>query len=186
MELFDILDENEKKIGVAPRSIAHKKGLLHLSIHVIVYNSKSELLIQKRAKEKDFDADKWDFLLGGHATLGNTPQETALKEIKEEYGISVKQSDLEFLGKRRFQLNIAKKYWFDNEINYIYLLKYNGKIKDLILQKEEVSEVKFISLKQLEKDILNPIKRKEYCAHKDYSYYFEMIGVLRKKFGIEK
>ena len=79
MELIDILDEQVKIIGVAPREKIHQQGLLHATVHVLIYNHKNEILIQKRSLIKDFDAGKWDFILGGHLSVGETKEQAVLK-----------------------------------------------------------------------------------------------------------
>ncbi|MDP3026079.1 MAG: NUDIX domain-containing protein [Nanoarchaeota archaeon] len=183
MESIDIVDENGNLTGItAAREEAHKKGLLHVAIHVLIYTPKNKILIQKRALTKDFDAGKWDFVLGGHLSSGETKEQAVLKELEQEYGIKTTIDALEFLKERRFSLNLPKQNWFDNEINYVYLLKYDVKIKDFKLQKEEVADVKLISLSYLGRDISDTAKRISYCAHKDYSYYFEMIDFLKNRF----
>lgn len=183
MELIDIVNEEGNLTGEKElREIVHKKGLLHSAVHVLVYTSKNKILIQKRALIKDFDAGKWDFVLGGHLSSGETKEQAVLKELKQEYGIKITPNTLEFFRKKRFLLKVPEKNWFDNEINYIYLLKHDVNINNLKLQKEEVAAVKLISLGYLEREISDPVKRISYCAHKDYSYYFEMINFLKKRF----
>lgn len=159
MELIDILDKQGNKTGmVNSRNNVHSQGLLHAAIHILVHNSKKEILIQKRASEKDFDADKWDFVLGGHVSSGEHYEEAAIKELGEEYGIKTSLDNLKFLKTKRVSFEIPELNWHDNEINYIYLFKYGGDSNSLKLQEEEISEAKFISLENLEKEILDPIK----------------------------
>ncbi|MDD5192610.1 MAG: NUDIX domain-containing protein [Candidatus Nanoarchaeia archaeon] len=182
MEFIDIVDEKGNLTGERVlRKEAHKKGLLHSTIHVLVYNSRNQIFLQKRADIKDFDAGKWDFVLGGHVSSGETPEIAVLKELGEEYGIKTTLENLEFFKTRRFLVRYPEKNWQDNEINFIYLLKYDLDVNKLKLQKEEVSEVRWFSIEQLEKDISDPVKRLNYCKYRDYSYYFEMIDYLREK-----
>jgi isopentenyl-diphosphate delta-isomerase len=47
-----LVDENDKKIGLCEKIEAHKKGLLHRAFSVFSFNSKGELLLQRRALEK--------------------------------------------------------------------------------------------------------------------------------------
>ena len=52
-DVFDIYDEEgEKKIGSAPRDEVHKKKLIHKSILIMLFNSRGELFVQRRSKNK--------------------------------------------------------------------------------------------------------------------------------------
>lgn len=48
--------------------------------------------------------------------------------------------------------------WHNNELDGIFLLQYDGKAEDLTLQAEEVAEVKFIPIDQLEAEWKNPLQ----------------------------
>jgi isopentenyl-diphosphate Delta-isomerase len=181
MELIDILDENGNKIGVEPRDKVHRDGLLHRAIHIWIYNSKNEILIQRRAKTKDSFPDFWDISVGGHASAGETYETAALKELEEELGLKVNLKDLELFKNQTIEAYLPEINWHDKELNRVYFLKYGGDIKELKLQKEEVEEVKFVKIEELEKLISNPVTKKEFCPHGDYSYYHEIISALRTK-----
>ncbi len=85
-ELIDIVDENNKLTGVRKmKSEAHKKGLWHRASHVWIYNSKNELLIQLRAKDKVTDADRWDMAAAGHVGAGEETLATAVRRRKRSW-----------------------------------------------------------------------------------------------------
>ena len=52
-ELLDVVDINDRVIGVKTRGEIHAKGLMHRAVHILVFNSKGELFIQKRSMCKD-------------------------------------------------------------------------------------------------------------------------------------
>ena len=58
LELFD--EKNEQSIRLEKRSIVHREGLLHRTVNVMLFNSKGELLIQKRKDDKDVCPGLWD------------------------------------------------------------------------------------------------------------------------------
>ena len=60
MEFLDVLDENGKKTGVVRnRELIYKNGDWHRTVHVWLLNSKNELLIQKRASNKETFPNLW-------------------------------------------------------------------------------------------------------------------------------
>ena len=52
-EVFDVVDRLDRVLGQAPRSQVHEQGLLHRAVHVFVFNSRGQLLVQRRSAEKD-------------------------------------------------------------------------------------------------------------------------------------
>ena len=58
-EFLDIVDETDNVIGQSRRSDVHQRGLLHRSIHLLVFNDLGELLMQKRSMKKDESPGKW-------------------------------------------------------------------------------------------------------------------------------
>jgi len=48
-ELFEVVDERNAVVGHALRSDVHARGLLHRAVHVLVFNSACELLLQQRS-----------------------------------------------------------------------------------------------------------------------------------------
>jgi len=181
MELLDILDENGSKIGTESRKIIHSKGHIHPTIHVWIYNSKGELLLQKRSKDKPTFPGLWDLSAGGHVSAGQTYEEAVLREIWEELGLKISLDDLEFFKNKRFEGSIPEEDWYDNEFNNIYFLKYDGDIKDLKFIDGEVEDVKFFQLDELEAELADPVKQKQFCPYGDFSYYQEIIDHLREK-----
>ena len=51
-EIFEVVDENNKVIGREKRSAVHEKGMGHRAVYVLLFNSKNELLLQKRTVSK--------------------------------------------------------------------------------------------------------------------------------------
>lgn len=67
MEFLDVLDENGKKTGVVRnRELIYKNGDWHRTVHVWLLNSKNELLIQKRASNKETFPNLWAISIAGH------------------------------------------------------------------------------------------------------------------------
>jgi isopentenyldiphosphate isomerase len=97
MEKLNILDEQGNIIGEEYRDIIHQNGLLHGEVHIWCITPDNELIFQHRAKDKDTYPDLLDATAGGHVDLGETYEESAIKELKEETGIDAVIDDLVFL-----------------------------------------------------------------------------------------
>ena len=93
-ELLDILDENGRVIGSAPRSEIHARGLLHRVVHVVVRDHAGRLLLQKRAASKDTHPGMWDTSVGGHVGSGESIPSSAVRETYEELGIAIESDSL--------------------------------------------------------------------------------------------
>lgn len=88
-EYLDIIDESGRIIGQATRAECHtNSSLAHRTVHVLVFNSRGELFLQKRSINKDIQPGKWDTSVGGHLNLGETFHQAVQREIKEELGIN--------------------------------------------------------------------------------------------------
>ncbi len=95
-EMFEIVDEQGRVVGLAPRETCHgDPTLTHRVAHVLVCDSRGRLYLQKRSRHKDIQPGKWDTSVGGHLKPGESPLAAARRELKEELGIS--GVELEFL-----------------------------------------------------------------------------------------
>lgn len=88
-EIYNIVDENDCVIGKASRKYIHQNKLLHRSVHILVFNSRKELFLQKRAFCKDESPGLWDTSTAGHVDAGETYLDGAHREILEELNIKV-------------------------------------------------------------------------------------------------
>ena len=88
-EIFDIVDEQDRVIGQAPRPAVHAGGLRHRAVHVLIFNSHGELLVQKRAATKDTFPGCFDSSASGHLGAGEDYDAAAHRELREELGLSL-------------------------------------------------------------------------------------------------
>ena len=132
-----------------PDEIRHKFVLLQDGAAVIIVNSKGEILLQSRA-----DRDKWG-LPGGCQELGETFEDTIIREIKEETNLDVKKEDLELI---KVVSGPSRKNSYPNGdvvINntVLFLVKnYSGNLK----WDNESKNMKFFSLEELPKNQNDP------------------------------
>jgi len=94
-ELFDVVDDENHVIGQASRHEVHTQKLKHRAVHILVFNKKGDLFLQKRSRWKDANPGRWDSSAAGHVTAGCEYAETAARELEEELGIS---APLELIG----------------------------------------------------------------------------------------
>ena len=85
-EIFDVVNDRDEVIGQQPRRIVHRDGLRHRAVHVLVFNSKGELFLQKRSLTKDCFPGTWDSSASGHLDVGESYDACALRELREELG----------------------------------------------------------------------------------------------------
>lgn len=174
MELLDILDENGKETGeIEDKDVIHKKGLYHKEVEVWLVNEEGKILIQKRAETKKQAPNKWS-ITAGHVKSGEKVKDAMIREIKEEIGIDCKKEDLDLI-------LIAKHSSYrgdNNTFRYGYFCRTNKKITDFTIQKEEVSELKYITLQELEQIVE---KQEESYLFPKWEYVQEVITYLKNK-----
>ncbi len=149
MEFFDLIDETGKELGIKKeRCKVHRDGDWHKGVHIwIIIGNK--ILLQKRAPTKDTFPNVFGISCAGHVESGDDYDKTAIKELKEELGIKVSLKEFIFLERRKFITKDSPRKVINNEIINIYLLNFTGKVKDLKLQKEEVSEIRVFEIEEL-------------------------------------
>lgn len=88
MEIFQLVDEEGAPIGSAPRSRCHgDPRLIHLVVHLHVFDPAGRLFLQKRAASKDTNPGRWDTSVGGHVHYGESIVDALTREAREELGI---------------------------------------------------------------------------------------------------
>lgn len=85
-ELFDVVNERDEVIGQRPRGEVHRLGLKHRAVHVLLFNRRGELFLQKRSLAKDCFPGTWDSSASGHLAPGESYEACAWREVEEELG----------------------------------------------------------------------------------------------------
>ena len=140
MEQFNILDESGTVIGRASREKCHEGSfLLHGVVHVLVFNSRSDLLLQKRSMAKYIQPGKWDTSIGGHIHCNETKEEALIREAEEE--LCINNADFEKIYEYIMESDVEKEYVTT------YRCIWDGPID---FQKSEIDEVRFFSPDEIE------------------------------------
>lgn len=168
MELWDVYDVNRNKTDrKMVRGEAFADGDYHLVVHVCIFNTKGEMLIQQRQSFKEGWPNLWDISVGGSAVQGDSSQTAAEREALEELGIKLNLQGI----RPHFTIN------FDRGFDDIYLVEKDIDLSELTLQYEEVQNAKWAS----REEVLQLIEKEEFIP-----YYPSLINLLfdtRKKYG---
>ncbi len=178
MEYFDVLDESGNKTGdVVERNDAHRRGICHRVVQVWIMNSNHQLLLQKRSKNKDICPDMWYVSLGGHIESSEGNEETILREFSEELGLEVPIDEVRYLYTFKEIGVFQDGAVVDNEFYDVYLLRMDLNTDDLILQEDEVQEVKFIDYSDFKLAVQNADP--SFWIHDEgYSMLFDRLDEL--------
>ncbi len=165
MELWDVYDKERKKTGkIIQRGGAFASDEYHLVVHVCIFNSKDEMLIQQRQPFKEGWSNMWDLTVGGSAIQGENSQMAAERELFEEIGLKLDLHNI------MPYITINTEWCFDD----IYLIQKDIDIDSLKLQYEEVQQVKWANSYEIFKMIDNGIF---------IPYYKSLIQLLFDKRG---
>jgi isopentenyldiphosphate isomerase len=168
MELWDVYDVNRNKTNkTMVRGEPFEQGNYHLVVHVCIFNSKGELLIQQRQPFKEGWSNMWDITVGGSATKGDTSQSAAERELFEEIGLRVDLRNI------RPHITIT----FNNGFDDVYLIQEDVDISKLSLQYEEVQKVKWAS----KEEITSMIENGEFIPY--YQSLIQLFFDIRKQYG---
>ncbi len=149
-EMVDVYNPNtlEKTVDVISKNIAHRLGIWHSSIHLVIVNKdKTKTLFQQRAQEKDLYPNMWDIAVGGHISSGENDNEAVKRELKEELGIDSDKLEIKLVKKYKEELN--NNGVNNKEIVSLFILYLDVDIDKLKLQKEEVKAVKWINKEEM-------------------------------------
>ena len=145
-ELLYVVDEYDMPLEPRPRHEAIKNGHWHRAVHVWIVNDKNQVLCQKRSLLKDMGPGKWEPTVSGHLGPDDNYFTGAVREIKEETGLTVDPKDLQLL-------KIYKNHDF-KEYRGIFFCKSEAELHHIQMEPDEVSEVKFIDIDVLKSQLL--------------------------------
>lgn len=153
-EYFDILTEDgEFKEEVASREECHQKGFYHKAVVIFIINSKGEILLQQRSANKKLWPNLWDITAGGHVLKDEFGYEAVIRETKEEIGLDLEVHDLLFIGCTR-STNVQKEI-INRHFNEFYIVKKEIDLSKIILQEEEVQDIRWFTKEEILKRIHN-------------------------------
>lgn len=145
-EKRDLYDKDLKLTGLTYyKGDNIPEGYYPMVVMIAIENSKGEFLMQKRVPRKGGDYG----VTGGHPKSGETPYEGIITEVYEELGIDICNNEI-----IEFASGCDGKDCF-----IMYYTKLDLEIEDFTIQEEELTEVKWFSIEELnamvENNILN-------------------------------
>ncbi|MFT4297827.1 MAG: NUDIX hydrolase [Candidatus Woesearchaeota archaeon] len=159
MEFLDAVDENDNAIGKFSKDEIYSKKLRHRIVHVHIFNDKGEMALQLRAKGLKFCPEHWCTSVGGHVQSGESYEEAALREYKEELGA---KSNIEFFSKDLYSANGLEKFVV------AFKAKASGNFK---IESRAIQKVEFFSIEQIKNMIVQGEK-----------FHPELLFLLKKYF----
>lgn len=168
MEYLDIVNEKGEPTGeIVSRELAHREGIRHRTAHVWVIRLTDggvEILLQKRSRNKDSFPGLYDTSSAGHIPAGDLPLPSALRELREELGISALPEQLHYAGSflNSYERVFHGRLFKDNEVTAVYVYREPVTADTLELQKEEVEEVRWFDLTAVWQEIQTD--RSRFCV----------------------
>ena len=151
-EYLDVLDENGYKTGeIFTRKKIHELGLWHKIIVVSIIDKNGNLLMQQRSYSKEKNPGEWDTSVAGHVSSGQTSIEAAIREISEELGIQLLETDLQYLFTYKDDITVNKNY-LDKQIYDCYIVNLDSiDINSIKIQESEVHSVKLCDVDEFKR-----------------------------------
>lgn len=159
-EKWDVVDEYGNPSGrtVFRGGNTLKTGEYHLVVHIWIVSPNGNFLIQKRANNKKLMPGEWA-ATGGAAITGEDSYAAAHRELLEELGIDSTPETLKKL------IRIKRR----NSLVDVWMIVCSCEVKELTLQRSEVSEARWVSKEQL----ISMIKKGKY--HNYGKEYFDTV-----------
>jgi len=160
MEQVILVDELDNEVGTMEKMEAHRQGRLHRAFSIMVFNSKREILLQKRAKTKYHSGGLWTNACCSHPQPNESMPDATARKLLQEMGIAPPlRFSFKFIYQTRLDGNLV-----EHECDHVFTGLFDGKPQ---INTEEVEDWKFVNLASLKKDISeNPAL---------YTYWFPLI-----------
>ncbi len=145
IELIDVLTPDGHSTGIRkPKDAVHRDGDWHRAAHVWIVSPRKHVLLQRRSLRKENNPGLWDVSAAGHLSAGESAIEAAVREVREELGLSIAPDELRFLATMRESCVLNQSTYFDMEFHEIFVVEREVELASLTLDPEEVAEVKWV------------------------------------------
>lgn len=140
-EQFIVVNEKDEIVGYQSRfKCHHDKSLIHRAVDVVLFNKEGKIAMQKRSKDKDLYAGYYCVTAGGHVSKGDSWEQAAYRELKEEMGVE----GIQLKKKETFIVHDEK----ETEMNTLFVGNYDGSFQ---YPRDEVESVHYYSKDEIKK-----------------------------------
>ena len=175
-EFLEVYSPEGTKTGQKKsKSEIHRKGLFHSTVHVWIFTEEGNILIQKRSKKKELNPGVWDVSVAGHIKFNENIKKAAKRETLEETGININTKDLLKIGVYK-SINIHPTA-IDKEFFHTYILKIDKNSINLDFKNNEVDDLKFISIEEME-SLIKEENNKIFIG-KNRKYYSDVLKSIK-------
>ncbi|HEY9005841.1 isopentenyl-diphosphate Delta-isomerase [Ohtaekwangia sp.] len=160
MEHVILVDEQDNATGTMEKLEAHEKGMLHRAFSILIFNSKGEMLLQKRAAGKYHSGGLWTNTCCSHPLPDETMEQATRRKLKQEMGIDLQtEYAYKFIYKAALDHGLT-----EYELDHVYAAVFDG---EPAINTEEVEAWKYMDIASLKHDA---------AAHPErYTYWFKLI-----------
>jgi len=178
-EYIDIVTASGAPTGKSVlKSEAHKNGWYHNTIHLWLFTSQGDILLQQRSHKKMIYPLLWDVSVAGHIDTGETFIEAALRETQEEIGLKLHPDCLKKIGVRLHESSYADGAIQDNEFHQVYIAELKIELNKLIPQEAEVEALKLVSITEFQ-ELLEHSETNSHFVATNKSYYLFVINAIK-------
>ena len=160
MEQVILVDAADNAIGTMEKIEAHRQGVLHRAFSVVIFNSKGELLLQKRALTKYHSGGLWTNTCCSHPNPSEPIEQAARRRLQYEMGVDVVPS---FAFKFTYRAALDHGLT-EHELDHVFTATFDGQPH---VNPAEVADWKYMDLNALRADMA------ESPAH--YTAWFKYI-----------
>lgn len=136
-EFFDVVDEQDEVIDRRPSSECLELGLLHRAIAIFLFDGRDMVYLQRRAPRMKWYPGHWTVSVTGHVSSGETYEQAARREIREELGL-----DCELARVTKVKTPVWP-YGSDTEREYLAIFKGRASRPKIMLS-DESKEGEFV------------------------------------------
>lgn len=141
-----LVNERDESLGTMEKMDAHRKGVLHRAFSIFIFNSKGEMLLQQRARNKYHSGGLWTNACCSHPGPGEEVAAAAERRLREEMGFSVALEKIfDFIYRSDMENGLT-----EHEFDHVYAGFYDGDIRP---DKEEVQDYCYKSMDEIKQNL---------------------------------
>ena len=141
-----LVDEYDVPNGLMEKMKAHEQGVLHRAFSIFIFNTKGEMLLQRRARNKYHNGGLWSNTCCSHPLPTEDTLSAAQRRLKEEMGFNTQLAKIfDFKYKVTFENGLT-----EHEFDHVFIGEYEGEINANF---NEVSDFCFMNTQEIRQSI---------------------------------